>query len=29
MQQEIGIPCRTLDSLKHSWDKYEEKKAAG
>ncbi len=28
MEQEIGIPCRTMDSLKYSWDKYEEKKAA-
>ncbi len=27
MQQEIGIPCRTLDSLIHSWAKYDEKKA--
>lgn len=27
MEQDIGIPCRTLDSLKHSWASYEEKKA--
>lgn len=27
MEQEIGIPCRTLDSLIHSWARYEEKKA--
>jgi ATP-dependent exoDNAse (exonuclease V) alpha subunit/phage/plasmid primase-like uncharacterized protein len=27
MEQEIGIPCRTLDSLKHSWSSHEEKKA--
>ena len=28
MEQDIGIPCCTMDSLKHSWNKYEEKKAA-
>jgi ATP-dependent exoDNAse (exonuclease V) alpha subunit len=27
MEQEIGIPCRTLDSLKHSWASHEDKKA--
>jgi ATP-dependent exoDNAse (exonuclease V) alpha subunit len=27
MEQEIGIPCRTLDSLKHSWASHQDKKA--
>lgn len=27
MQKEIGISCRTLDSLIYHWDKYAEKKA--
>jgi ATP-dependent exoDNAse (exonuclease V) alpha subunit len=28
MEQEIGIPCRTMDSYINSWAKFEEKKAA-
>jgi ATP-dependent exoDNAse (exonuclease V) alpha subunit/phage/plasmid primase-like uncharacterized protein len=28
MEQEIGIPCKTIDSLMYSWAKHEEKKAA-
>jgi ATP-dependent exoDNAse (exonuclease V) alpha subunit len=28
MEQEIGIPCKTIDSLMYSWASHEEKKAA-
>lgn len=27
MEQEIGIPCRTLDSLKFAWEKHEAQKS--